>query len=140
MLDYSIHVMLLPVYLGIWAKTGPNIERNVLAPFRKQNSFNTSRIDGKCDIDVVHAMHNTLQTLELASFSVMYFHMKTLPYPVSPNIIQWFMYEAIVKDVIQGPECVKHGIIPIRVKSHIVPQIIKGVPFPEWGKYHFSQF
>ena len=50
------------------------------------------------------------------------------------------MYEAIVKYVIQGPECVKQGINPICAKFHIFPKIIKWVPFPERSKYHFSQF
>ena len=39
------------------------------------------------------------------------------------------MYEAIVKYVIQGPECVKQEINPICAKFHIFPKIIKGICF-----------
>ena len=39
------------------------------------------------------------------------------------------MYEAIVKYAIQGPECVKQGINSMCAKFHIVPKIIKDVPF-----------
>ena len=50
------------------------------------------------------------------------------------------MYEAIVKYVKRGPECIKQGINPICTKFHIFPEIIKRVPFPERSKYYFSQF
>ena len=77
-------------------------------------------------------MLNTTQILELANVSVIYFHMK-------PNVIQWFMYEATAKYVIQGPECVKQEINPICAKFNIFTKIIKRVPFPKGSRYHFSQ-
>ena len=49
------------------------------------------------------------------------------------------MYEAIVKYVIHGLECIKQGINPICAQFHIFPKIIKGVLFPKRSKYHFSQ-
>ena len=112
----------------------------VLAPFRKWNSFNNSRKDGKFGIDLVDSMLNTLQTLELANVSQLFTSTwKHYHTQWSPNIIQWFMYEAIVKYVIQGPECVKQEINPICAKFHIFPKIIKGVQFPERSKYNISQ-
>ena len=67
-------------------------------------------------------MLNTLQTLELANdsqfFSSIWKHYHA---QWSPNIIQWFMYEAIVKYVIQYVEFVKQGINPSCAKFHIFP-------------------
>ena len=96
----------------------------VLAPFRQRNSFNNSRKDGKCCIDLVGSMLNTLRTVELGNvfhlFTWKHYHIPKW----SPNIIQWFMYEATVKYVImQGPGCVKQGIKPICAKLHIFPKI-----------------
>ena len=50
------------------------------------------------------------------------------------------VYEAIVKYVIQSPECIKQGLNPISIRFHIFPKIIKEVLFPERSRYHFSQF
>ena len=113
----------------------------VLAPFKKWNSFNKSRKDGKVVIDLVDPMLNTIWALEVANVFQLftstwkYFHTKW-----SPNIIQLFMFEAIMKYVLQGLECVKQEINPICAKFHIFPYIIKGVQFPERSKYYFSQF
>ena len=41
----------------------------VLAPLRKQNSFNNSGKDGKFGSDFVESMPNTLQPFELANVS-----------------------------------------------------------------------
>ena len=77
----------------------------------KQNSFNNSRKYGEFGVYVVDFTLNTLRTLELANvlqlFTFIWKHYHT---QWSPNIIQWFMHTAIMKYVIQGPECVKHGI------------------------------
>ena len=43
--------------------------------------------------------------------------------------MQLFMHEAIVKHIIQGPECIKQGINSIWAKFHIFPKMIKGVNF-----------
>ena len=58
----------------------------------------------------------------------------------SLNISQLFMYETIVKYVIQGLEFVEQGINPICYKFHIFPKMIKGIPFPERKNYYFSLF
>ena len=50
------------------------------------------------------------------------------------------MYEAIVKYIIQGMECVKQRINPVCAKFHFFSKIIKGVPFPERSMFHSSQF
>ena len=75
----------------------------VLAPFRKRNSFNNLRKDEKFSINLVNFMLNTLLTLELANVSKLFtptskhYHTRW-----SPNIIQWIVYEAILKYVIQS--------------------------------------
>ena len=56
-----------------------------LASFGKWNSFNKARKDENFGIDVVDSMRNTLQILEMANASVVYFHMTRLPYPVKPK-------------------------------------------------------
>ena len=113
----------------------------VLADFIKWNFFNNSRKYGKFVIDLVESMLNTLQTIELASISKLFtstcnlFHTQWCP-----NMIQWFMYKAIGKYDIQGPECVKQWINPICATLHIFPKIIKGVLFLKRSKNHFSLF
>ena len=44
----------------------------ILAPFRKENTFNNLRKDGKFGTDLVNSMINTLRTLELANVSQIY--------------------------------------------------------------------
>ena len=137
---WNVHVP-LPTYITILVKIGPNIEEMVLAPFRKWNSFNNSRIDGKFGIHLYDSKVNTLETLALANVSQLlcstwkHYHTQWSPY-----IIQWFMYYAIVKYRIQGLECVKQGINQICAKCHIFPKITKWVLFLEKRKYHLSQF
>ena len=48
---------------------GLKLREMVLAPFKKWNSFNNSRTDGKLGIDVVDSMLNTLLTIEMANVS-----------------------------------------------------------------------
>ena len=57
-------------YISVFEqKEGPKLREMVLPPFRKRNSFNNSRKDGKFDIELVDSKLNTLQTLELANVS-----------------------------------------------------------------------
>ena len=89
-------------------------------------------------IELDDSICNTVPTLELANVSQLFTStLKHYNTYWSPNIIQLFMYEAIVKYVIQGLWCVKKRIRPICAKLHIFPKIIKGVPFPENSTYHF---
>ena len=44
----------------------------------------SDKVPEKLKIDLDDSMINALRTLELANVSVIYFHMKTLPYPVNP--------------------------------------------------------
>ena len=86
-------------------------------------------------------MLNTLQTFEMANVSTLLSSTWKHDHKHwSPNLSQWFIYEAIMKYVIQGQECVKQGLNPICVKFPIFPKVITGVPFLERSKYHFSQF
>ena len=119
-------------------KWGSKLRDIVHFPFRKWNSFNNARKEWKVGIDLVDAMFNTLRTLEMTNVSQLlssirkHYHTQW-----SPNISQWFMYEVIVKYVIQSPECVKQGTSPICAKFHIFPKMINGVLFLERSKYHF---
>ena len=128
-------------YISVFQrKWGPKLREIVLFLFRKQNSFNNWRKDGKFGIDLVDAMPNTLQALEIANVSrLLSSTWKHCHIQWRPSIIQWCMYEAIVKSVIQGTPCFKDGFNPICIQFHIFPKIIKGVLFPERSKYHFSQ-
>ena len=112
-LDYGIKCTCcaLPIYFCICTKIGPQLREMVLAPFSKRNAFNKSRKDGKCGIDLVDYMLNTLQTLELANGSLLFTSIwKHYHTQWSTNIIQLFMNEFIMKHVILGLECVKQGI------------------------------
>ena len=144
-------VLITAFYVGLWhkmymclyqyisvfeLKQGPKLREIVLAPFRKQNSFNNSRKYVKFGIVLVDSC-----TLELANVSQLFtFTWKYYLTQWSPNIIQWFMYEAIVRYVVQGLEWIEQRRNPICATFHIFFQIIKGIPFPERSKYHFSQF
>ena len=86
-------------------------------------------------------MLNTLRTIELANVSQLF--TSTWKHNHTQwrlNIIQSFMYEAIVKYVVQGLECVKQGLNPVFVIFHIFLKMINGVPFPDRSMYYVSQF
>ena len=76
----------LYLYISVFEqKYGQKLREMVLAPFRKWNSFNNSRKDGKFDIDLV----DDTPDLRIGKcFSVIYFYIKTLQYPMKPNINQ----------------------------------------------------
>ena len=112
-------------------KSGPKLREMILAHFMKWNSFNNPRHDGKFGIDLVDSVLNTLQTLELANVSQLFISTWKC-YHTNTNIIQWFIYEAVVKYVIQGMACIKQEINPICAKFHIFSNIIKSLK-----EFHF---
>ena len=142
---WNVHIVPLPIYFSISVKIGTTIKRNcIFFPFTKWNFINNSRKYGKFGIDLVDAMLNTLWTLEMATFSEListtwkYYHTQW-----SQNISQWFIYEVIVKYVIQGPECVKQGINPICANVTSFLKLLKEFHFLEWAliiSFNFSPY
>ena len=65
--------------------------------------------------DLVDSMLNPFQVLELAYVFQCYLlpHEDITITSEAQNIIQWFVYEAIVKYAIHGLECIKQGLNPI---------------------------
>ena len=128
----------LPKILGIWAIIEPKIDPNDACSFQETEYLLQFVEIVKYGTDLVDNMFNILQALELANVSELctatwkYWHSQE-----RTNIIQGFLCEAIVKYVIGGLECRKHGINLICAKF---PQIINGVLFPDGSKYNFFQF
>ena len=121
---HKMYMLCFHQYISVFEqRQGPKLRKIVLASFRKQNSFNNSRKDATFDIDFIDSMFNILRSLELANMSVLFTStLKHYHTQWSPNIIQWLMYEAIVKYVIQSLGFVKQGINP---KFTLFLQLIK---------------
>ena len=111
----------------------------VLSPFQ-WSFFNNAKNNGKFGIDLVDLMLKIPDLRIGKYFSAIYYHMKTLPYTVKNKYYSMIYVRGIVKYVIQSLVCVMQGIYAICARFHIFPKIIKGAPFHERSKYHFSQF
>ena len=65
-----------------------HLNEMVPAPFKKWNSFNNSRKDGKCSIDLVDSMIDYTPDLQISKcFSVIYYHKKTIIIPSETQIL-----------------------------------------------------